>query len=159
MKKKLSLLLAVSMCLCLCACGSSTKLSVSDVNEAFADCDGTLETETSGDSVTSFTYVVEGVNADNLVDREYTLEAIESIMSGDTSKVTMGQYMVSKAVLPVMSIEVLLGGEEENFVTDAFLNRILSIVCDGGTVEYDGWSVSSSVDIANDSITIYAVSK
>lgn len=158
MKKAVSLLLSIGMCLCLCACGS-VNLSVADVTEAFADCDGTLETETSGNNVTSFTYVVEGVNADSLLDREYIREAVEAIMDGDASQITMGQLMVSKAVLPVMSIDVLLGEEEENFSSDAFLEKIIGIICDGNMVEYDGWNVSTSVDVSNDSITIYAVSK
>lgn len=139
-------------------CGS-VNLSVADVTEAFADCDGTLETETSGNNVTSFTYVVEGVNADSLLDREYIREAVEAIMDGDASQITMGQLMVSKAVLPVMSIDVLLGEEEENFSSDDFLEKIIGIICDGNMVEYDGWNVSTSVDVSNDSITIYAVSK
>ena len=158
MKKVLSMILALIMCLSLCACGG-TKLTAAEVNEALANCDGILNLETSGNNVTGFTYVVEGVNAEYLVDKEYTREAIEAVLTGDTSQITFGQIKVCKAIAPLMSIEALLSGVDDNFSSNAFIKKILSITCDGKTVEYDGWAVSVEVDHDNDSIIIKVVSK
>ena len=161
MKKKISLILALVLCLTLCfsACSSAKNLTKAEVKEALADCDGTLDLETSGDRVTGFTYVVKGVNADDLLDKNYTRKAIADVLSGDTSKITFGQVKVSKAVSPLMNIDVLLGGDQGDFNSDAFVEKILGIACDGKTAEYNGWTVSAVVDQENDSITIKVVSK
>lgn len=159
MKKYIALILVLVLCLSLCACGGSAKLTAGDVKEALADCDGTLNVETSGDNVTSFTYVVEGVNADDLVDKEYSRNAIATVLTGDSSKITLGHLKVSKAISPLMSIDVLLGGNEDDFNSDAFVDKILGIICDGKTAEYNGWTVSATVDQDSDSITILVISK
>ncbi len=159
MKKFLSLIMVLTIMLSICACGSKAKLTTADVEEAFVDCHGTLNLETSGDNVTSFTYVVEGVNADDLMDKEYSHNAIAAILTGDASKITMGQVMVANAISPLMNIDVLLGGDKDDFNSDAFVGKILGIICDGKTAEYDGWAVSAEVDQDSDNITISVVSK
>ena len=158
MKKVMSMLMVLVMCLSLCACGGN-ELTAAKVEEALADCNGTLNMETSGDKVTSFTYVVEGVNAEDLVDKAYSRKAIANVLSGDTSKITLGQVKVSKAIAPLMKIEVLFNGDSDNFDANAFVEKILGIICDGNTAEYDGWVVTAEVDQASDSILIKAVSK
>ena len=157
MKKIMSLVLVIAMCLSLCACGAT--LPVADVEEALADCDGTLNLETSGDGVKSFTFVAEGVNAKSIVDKEYTREAITTLMTGDFSKITVGQINASKAIYPVMCIDALLNGDSEDFDSNMFVEDILNIICDGNTAQYDGWKVSAVVDQENNSITITVSSK
>lgn len=154
MKKVLSLLLATVLCLSLCACGGAVKLTAKEVESALADCKGTLNLETSGNNVIGFTYVVEGVNADDLVKKEYTREAIRTILSGDTSKTTLGQVRVGKAISPLMSIDVLLGGDEKEFNSEAFIEKMLDIACDGDSVNYGDWTVYAVVSQKKDSITI-----
>ena len=154
MKKLMSLILVLILCLSLCACGGSSKLTAADVEEALSECDGTLNLETSGDEVTGFTFTVEGVNADDLVDKKYSRDAINAILSGDTANTTYGQYKVCKGFLPLMSIEVLFGGNEKNFNSGAFIEKLLGIVCDGNSAQYDGWVVTAKVDQGSDSITI-----
>lgn len=158
MKKVISLLLALVLCLSLCACYSGKKLTTTDVEEALVNCDGTLNMETSGDKVTSFTYVVENVNADDLMDKEYTRKAIYAMLSGDTSKITIGQLQVCKAISPLVNIEALFESEDD-FDAEAFVGKMLSIVCDAKTVEYDGWAVFTKVDQDNDRIVINVVSE
>ncbi len=159
MKKTISLLVAFVMCLSLCACGGKAKLTTADVEEALVDCDGTLNLETSGDNVISFTYVVEEVNADDLVDKEYSRNAIAAILAEDNSKITMGQIMVSRAIQPLMNINALLNNDQDDFKADAFVEEILGIICDGKTVEYNGWAVSTEVDQDGDKLTISVISK
>lgn len=157
MKKTISLLLALVMCLSLGACGG-TKLTVAKVEAALADCDGTLKMETSGNKVTGFTYTVESINAEDLVDRGYTREAIVTVLTGDPSKITLGQVRVSRAITPLMGIETLFTGDDD-FDADAFVEKILDIACDGKTADYNGWSVSAEVDQENDCIVIAVASE
>ena len=44
--------------------------------------------------------------------------------------------------------------EDENFNSNDFIEEILSIICDGATKTYDGWSISATVDTTADSITV-----
>ncbi len=159
MKKAISLLLALVLCLSLCACGTA-KLTTAEVEQALADCDGKLDMQASGDNVTGFTYTVEGVNADELTDRNYSRNAINTVLGGDTSKITIGQLKVAKAVSPIMSIITLLdSGKEGDFNTEAFTESLLDIMCDGKVAQYNGWEVSAQIDQTSDSIIISVVSK
>ena len=159
MKKVFSVILALVMCLSLCACSGGLKLSAEDVEEALADCEGTLDLETSDNNVTSFTFVIEDVNADDLVNKEYLIEAITTILEGDTSKVTLGQVNACKAVIALFNINNLFTKEDDDSDALALVEKTTGIICDGNTVEYDGWSVSSKVDLNSDRITIMVDSK
>lgn len=48
---------------------------------------------------------------------------------------------------------------DSDFDENACIEKILGIICDGKTAEYDDWSVSAKVDGDGDSITISVVSK
>ena len=158
MIKTISLILTLVLCLSLTACGAAT-LTTTKVEQALADCDGKLDMQTSGDKVTGFTYTVEGVNAKDLVDKKYSRKAVDAVMAGDPDKITFGQWKAAKAIAPLMSIDVLLGGDKGNFNSNAFIEKLLGVICDGKTVEYDGWAVSAKADQDSDSITISVVSK
>ena len=157
MKKTISLLLVLVMCLALCACGAP-KITAETVEKAFESCEGTLELETSGDKVTGFTYTVQGVNADDLVDKSYAREAIASILTGDTSKITVGQIKVGKGLLALMAVEVLFNGDDKDFSSSALVEKLLSAASDGTTLEYGEWKVSVEVKLDTDSIVIKAAS-
>ena len=159
MKKVISLLLVFALCLSLCACGGGKKITAKAVEEAVADCDGTLNMDASGDKVTGFTYVVEDVNADDLMDKDYCRTAMSNVLSGDTSKITFGQIKVSKAISAVMCVEGLFASEKENSDVSGFVDTILGMICNGNTADHGDWTVSVDVDQANDSITIHANSK
>lgn len=159
MKRTFFALLVVALCLCLCACGGAKKLTAQEVETAMAECNGTLNLETSGDQVTGFTYVVEDINADDLMDKSYARDAVMAMASGDTANITFGQYKVTKAFLPLMSIEALLGDDGDDFSATALIEKLLGVICEGNTIRYDGWTVSATVDQAGDSITIRVASK
>lgn len=158
MKKAISLVLAMVMLLCLCACGAG-KITESAIREAMADCDGKLTVEGPADDVTGFTYVLEGVNAEDLVDKNYCQEAIAAILSGDTSVITIGHIKVSKAISALMAVDLLLSGEDEgSFDSSAYVNTLLGIICDGKSQNYGNWTVSVTVNKEADSITIKVAS-
>jgi hypothetical protein len=161
MKRVLVFLLALSMVFALCACGGGgKKLTVQEVEAAYEKSDGKLQTETSGDNVTSFTYVLEDINAKKLVDKDYVRDAVDAVMSGDASRITYNHIRVSRAVLAMMNTLVLLGeGADEDFDSSAFIESILEILCDNKTPEYSGWTVSTKIDQSADTLTITVRSK
>ncbi len=125
------------MCLTLCACGDGgVQLTTDEVEAAFDDVDGTLDMKTSGKYVRSFTYTVDELDTKNLSDAAYCKTAIYNILSGDTSKITGGQVKVSRAFTPVFCAATLFG-QDESFDASTFIESVLSIVCDGKTVDYD----------------------
>lgn len=157
MKKLVSLFLLAAMLfsvLTLNGCGKAS-LSPEDVQAALADCDGELNMELSGCNVTAFTYTVAQVNAEDLTDRSYTEEAMLMLSTGQSMDMTWGQIQTCQALLPVMAIINLLQGEDssEADLTE-FLDDVLDIACTGKAMEFGGWAVSASIDIAADSITI-----
>lgn len=158
MRKGLCLFLALILCLSLCACGN-TKLTAAEVEEALADCDGTLNLNASGDKLTGFTYKVEDVNADDLTDKSYVRDAVTMLLNGNTQDMTFGQYKVTRAAYAVFAIEALFEGENADFNADTFLEKTLGIICAGNTVKYDSWHISADIDTINDCMTISVVSK
>lgn len=158
MKKAISLMLTLLLCLTLCACGGGgIQLTTEEVEAAFDDGGGTLEMKTSGTKVKGFTYVVEGLDTENLSDADYCRTAIYNILSGDTSKITVGQIKVSRAFTPVICAATLFE-QDESFDASAFTESVLSIVCDGKTVDYDGWKLSAQIDWSSGNITVSAKS-
>ena len=159
MKKILSLVLAFTMVLCLGSCAGNENLTAKEVSNAFDGCSGTLSLETSGNSVTSFTYVVEDIYASDLVDKDFSINAMNTVASGDTGSITRNQLKVCEAILAMISVEALLGDEDSSFSSDDLLEKVLGVICDGNTAKYEGWSVSAEVDQAYDLITITAVAE
>ena len=160
MKKAVSLILALGMLLSLCACGATAKkLTTKQVEDALADCSGELSMDSNGNSVNGFTYVIDDANVDDLVDRSYTQKALERMLSGDTANLMYGQYKVCKSVLATMCIVSLFRDDEENFNVEDYLDEIFSIICDGKSAEYNGWTVSPELDSDNDVVTITVTSK
>lgn len=157
------LILVVSMCFAmLIGCGknkggddnssSEKKLTKAEIETALEDNDGTLTIEGSSDNVTAFKYVVTGISAANLMDKSYTRTAVNILLT-DSSKITFGQLKVCNGFSAVMSVCGLFE-EDENFNSNDFIEEILSIICDGATKTYDGWSISATVDTTADSITV-----
>ena len=142
----------------LCACGA-VKLTPAEVEDAFGGSNYTLEMETSGDKVKSFTIVVEEVNAENLVDRQYAYEAIYTLLA-DSSQLTGYQYDVCLAFVPLMEIQQLfgVGMDEENFDPEEYVEGLMDVICDEKAVTYSGWKVTPEIDQARNSIT-YTVSR
>lgn len=156
MKKVISLTLTLLLCLTLCACGGGgIQLTTDEVEAAFGDVDGMLDMKTSGKYVRSFTYTVDELDTEKLSDAAYCKTAIYNILSGDTSKITGGQVKVSRAFTPVICAATLFE-QDESFDASAFIESVLSIVCDGKTVDYDGWKLSAQIDWSSGSITVSA---
>jgi len=161
MKKVITLFLVFAVCLSLCACGnnknSSPKLTITAVEEALADTNGKLDMETSGEHVTSFTYIMEDVNVDDLSDREYTINAINELLTGNQSKITLNQVKVCGPVVATMGIVSLLNDSDSENVSEEYLDMIFDVACNNETIEINGWTVSSQMDLDNDSIIISVV--
>ena len=170
MKKTIQtlVLLCLSLMMCLSvftACGDkkeegaeAPKLTEAAIKTALEDSEGTLTTEGSADNVTAFQFVVEDINATKLSDKAFTKTAVNTMLS-NPSGITFGQLKVCNAVLAMMSISQLLNKSEGDFNSDAYVEEILSIVCEGNTKQYGGWSVSAVIDQAADSITFKVTSK
>ncbi len=168
MRSILALALVVFMCFsCLVACGGKDKgeekepekkLTEAQIQEALKEDDGTLTIEGSADDVKAFKYVLSGVNTAKLTDKSFTKTAVNTLLQ-DSSKITFGQLKVCNAFNATMNVVALFTEDDGNFNSDAFINEILEIICDGQSKTYGDWTVSATIDTANDSITISAKSK
>jgi hypothetical protein len=168
MKKFISLLLLTcTLALCLTACGNNesgnnedkrVKITESVIQSALADYEGTLTIEGPSDDVTSFTYVVNDINATKLVDKSYTRKAV-NILLEDWTKITYGEYQVAKAFSVTASIMGIFASQEGEFDASAYVEEALSVICDGNVKTYGDWKISSSIDADADSITIVAKRK
>lgn len=170
MKKTIQtlVLLCLSLIMCLSvftACGNkkeegseAPKLTEEAIKTALAEDEGTLTIEGSADNVTAFQFVVKDINATKLSDKSFSKTAINTLLS-NPSNITFGQLKVCNAVSAMMSISQLLNKSEGDFNSDAYIEEILSVVCEGKTKQYGAWSVSAVVDQAADSITFKATSK
>lgn len=168
MRSILALSLVILMCFsCLVACGGKDKdenkepekkLTETEIKTALKDSDGTLTIEGSADDVKAFKYVVTNINADDLADKSYTKKAV-NILLEDSSKLTFGQLKVCNAFSATMSVVAMFTEDDGDFNSDAFIDEILGIVCDGNSKSYGDWTVSATIDQDADSITINATSK
>ena len=158
-KKTISFVLILVLCISFSACGGKVKLTTTDVETALADRPGTLDIETSGDNVKRFTYTADNINAEGLIDREYSLEAIALLSSGNTSEMSPNHLYVCNAFLDLMCIDGLFRDNEDEFDTLEYVEELLDVICDGKTLQYDGWSISTDVNQDSDSITISVVQK
>ena len=129
------------------------------INEKLSDSDGELTIEGSYDNVTSFTYVVSGVDASNLSNKTFIKNAVTVLLT-DSSQLTFGQYKVCKAFSAVMyTCDLFDKDDDADFDSDEYIDEILAILCDGTDKTYENWTVSAKVNVSEDSITVSAVSK
>ena len=168
MKKIISIVLVVFMLtLSLAACGgkdnsaekgSGIKLTEAEIRSELAENSGTLTIEGESDNVTSFTFVVNNVNASNLVNKEFTREAVNVLLT-NSSKIPYGQLKACNGFNAVMAVCGLFEEDEGDFDANAFTETVLSIICNNQKQTYENWTVSATVNTADDSITVSAVSK
>lgn len=142
------------------ACGDEgVKITESEIRSALSSNEGTLSTEGEADNVTSFTYVITSVNAKDLSSKSFMRSAVKNLMN-NPSKMTYGQYKSTKAFSAMVNIDGLfMAGESEDFNSDVYIDEILSVICDGTARTHNNWTISASIDTANDSITITVTSK
>lgn len=158
MKKRLILILAIVLILSiLVSLFSFRGLTPKKVEKAMEGLGGTLNMETTGNKVSSFTYEVKGVNAEKLMDANYCREAL-LLVSSNSGKVTMNHLYATKALIATMSAVALLKNKNDSNVAD-YIEEVLAIVCNGKHVTYNGWTLYTSVNIPNNSITISVSSK
>ena len=160
MKRAIMFVLTVALCLSFVACGNDgegkdvVKITEAEIIAAVAECEGTLTTEGDADNVTAFKYVISGINIDNLLDRDYTKEAMDIAAEGDHMKLKVGQVPILKVIMALAKVdEVLFSGVE--MTKEEYTEHLLTLVCDGESFEANGWTVS--IITANDSATISAI--
>ena len=159
MKKVLVFVLVAVLCVSMCSCFSGAKkITVAEVESKLSSENGDLDMETKGDYVTGFTYTVEEVNSEKMSDKSYVREAIYLLASENSDQITINQLDACRAAVNVMSVVALLTEDEGDFNAEQWVEDILEIACDGKTAEYNGWTVSVSVDTVNDTATIIAKS-
>ena len=162
MKKNAVFAILLVLTLLLTACGGSDKaktITTADLNKALESYEITVDFVADGDKVSQFTITASGVNADDLINRDYVKEAYDLIMN-DPGKSTFGHYKVLTGFGPVMGglglIDTTKDGE---FSESAFIDEVLDIVCDGKAHTEAGWAITAKVDIENDTITITGISE
>ncbi|MBR3954380.1 MAG: hypothetical protein IKJ63_02780 [Clostridia bacterium] len=158
MKKAIMFILTVALCLSFVACGNKgeeVKITEAEVIAAFAECEGTLTTEGDADNVTAFKYVIEDINIDNLLDRDYAKEAMEIAEEGDHMKLKIGQIPILEVMQAMAEADALLFGDV--VITEDYTEHLLTLVCDGKSFEANGWTVS--VSATKDCAIINAIKK
>ena len=129
-----------------------------EIKSALTDFDGTLTIEGDAENVKSFQYVLTDINAENLIDKNYTKNAVNTMLN-NSSQLTFGEYKVCKAFGAVMAIAEIFIEDLDNYDANALIDELLGIICNGKSQEYNGWTISASVDQKSNSITVYATSK
>ena len=163
MKKIISILLLIcTLTLCLASCGQTDEnkiteeFIISKLSDSEGELDGTLTiTNGTSDNVLAFNYVVTGINAEKLMDKNFTKNAVQKLLS-DPSRITYGEHKVCNAFHATMMV-VSIFYEDENFDSNRYTDEILSIICERSAKTYENWTISTSVDQASDSITIKAM--
>lgn len=164
MKKLITVLLLIcALTICFSACENESDsaqitLTEQQIRSALSKSEGTLDIVGAPEDVTSFTLVVENINASNLRNKDFTLKAVNVLMN-NASQLTYGQLKVCNAFSAVMSVHNLLVPDDGNFDSNDYVEEILSIICDGKSKSYENWTISAAIDTAADSITITAKSK
>ena len=168
MKKTISILLIIctlAFCLISCEKADENKVAeksitkefiISELSDSNGELDGTLTIKNgTSDNVLAFNYVVTGINAEKLLDKSFTKNATQTLLS-NPGGLTYGQLKVCNAFNATMSVVGIFYGDE-NFNSNDFIDEILNIICDGSAKTYENWTISTSVDQASDSITIKAM--
>ncbi|MBR3964673.1 MAG: hypothetical protein IKJ80_04630 [Clostridia bacterium] len=163
MKKIISTSLLVCMLiLALSSCGGGITVSESQIksalyNETLEEDECELTFEGSSDDVSAFTLVVHDINASKIKDRERLKKVIDTLYE-DSMQLSWKDLRMCNAYLAVVEVCGLFI-DKETFDANAFIETALDIICEGQSEIYENWTVSASVSIEDDSITIRAVSK
>ena len=165
MKKTISILLMIcTLTLCFASCDNNDKnenkiteqFIISELSDSESELDGTLTiTNGTSDDVLAFNYVVTGINAGKLMNKNFTKNAVQKLLSNPSS-ITYGEHKVTKAFNATMKV-VSVFYEDETFDSNNYIDEILSIICDNSAKTYENWTISASVDQTSDSITIKAI--
>jgi hypothetical protein len=163
MKKTISILLIIcTLTLCLASCGKTDKNKITEefIISKFSDSEGELDgtltiTNGTSDNVLAFNYVVTEINAEKLMDKNFTKNAVQKLLSNPGS-ITYGELKVVNAFDATARV-VSIFYEDENFDSNIYTDEILSIICERSAKTYENWTISASVDKTSDSITIKAI--
>ena len=162
MKKSSLFLLLMVLVMLLSACSTSTNqaktITLTELKSALGDDldSDTVELNTvdDGKKVTQFTIKVSGVNAGKITNRSYVKDAIVLLMTKPGDMV-YGQFKVTRGFSVVMDVLALLDTTPEgSFDMDTFVDEILDVMCDGKPHNEAGWTITTKVDEANDTLTI-----
>lgn len=139
--------------------GNGNKLSEEIIKNSLMDSEGKIEGTLTIDSgsaqnVKAFSYTVNSVNTSQLTTKSYVKSAVEKLAKNPGS-VTYAEFKVCKAFNAVMNvIGIFYSGKD--FDSKSFTEDILSIISDGNSKTYQGWTVKVDMDKNSDSITIKA---
>ena len=167
MKKVISILLAVALIISLSACEKRIKISEEKVKEVFATFDGTLNIDGKSDDIAGFTYVLDGVYAEGLAREDYVtsvyLLTLDAMKSGNNGNFTLKDAYAASAIGALLSIDILFEKSSETNENSVnlgdFLDRLIDILCNGGSWTYSNWTVSAKIDVEKDRMIIIAESK
>lgn len=158
MKKSSLFLLLLVLALVLSACSTSSNktksITQADLQKTLESYEVELNTVDDGKNITQFTITASNVNADKLVDRNYVKQAYILMMTKPGDMV-YGQFKVMNGFGIMMDVFGLIDTTPEGeFNTEAFVNEILDVICDGKAHSEAGWTITAKVDKENDTITI-----
>ena len=149
----LALLLTLSVTL-LCSC--ALRLTEAEIKEVLADTEGTLTiTEGDANDVMAFEYLLTDVNAKELVNKNYTREAV-GIMRDNALNLSYAQFKACKAFLAIVAINSLVNDDNASYNSEAYIESVLEVISEGRKLKDNGWTIRATVDVEADSITIYA---
>ena len=153
-KSIISLALLLTLCVTLlCSC---VKLNEADIKAVLADTEGTLTiTEGDADDVKAFEYLLTDVNAKELVNKNYTREAV-GIMRDNALNLSYSQFKACKAFLAIVAINSLINDDNASYNSEAYIESVLEVISEGRKLKDNGWTITATVDVEADSITIYA---
>ena len=158
MKKSSLFLLLMVLVMLLSACSTSTNkaknITLAELNTALESNDVDLKTVDDGKNITQFTITASNVNADDLVNRNYVKKAY-TLMMTKPGDMVYGQFKVMNGFGIMMDVFGLIDTTPEGeFDTEAFVNEILDVICDGKAHSEAGWTITAKVDETNDTLTI-----
>ena len=158
MKKSSLFLLLMVLVMLLSACSNQAKkITLTELKSALESYDVDIKTTDDGKNITQFTITASNINADDLVDRNYVKKAYTLAMTKPGDMV-YGQFKVMTGFGAVMSVIGLIDTTPEGeFNTEAFVNELLDVICDGKAHSEAGWTITAKVDKENDTITITGV--
>ena len=158
MKKSSLFLLLMVLVMLLSACSNQAKkITLTELKSALESYDVDIKTIDDGKNITQFTITASNINADDLVDRNYVKKAYTLAMTKPGDMV-YGQFKVMTGFGAVMSVIGLIDTTPEGeFNTEAFVNELLDVICDGKAHSEAGCTITAKVDKENDTITITGV--
>lgn len=161
MKRLLSILLIVcAMTLCLVSCGeepvaeTGIKLSKQQVENAYESINGTLTVEGSSSNVSSFTFVISGIDTSDF-NYTYVKNAVYTLLE-NPGKITLGQLDACNAFNAVMAATGLFRDESDEFDYNEYIDEIVSTICFGISRIYDNgnWRVTTESNESTKTFTV-----